>query len=475
MESPDQILKKRRLDHVKEALEMIKSKVAYRVLTEENRDVIEAKPADWTREHQERLVSLAKATAEFNYHFRFGIVEDRWYPLTQLISINMGKTFLFPENTYEVHALTGRFRSLLKKGNSKNWGAGKGENIKVRCIDGGFKVVFQKTHLILAAVWPDKRVDNVDHVDGNRHNNSVLNLDNVTNSMNSTRMHLSAKGAKAAKKGGTSNSKKICLLNEDGDTIKVFESRKEAGKFAIKPKQKEEGGLGLHYKNWESAAVAIGKVANGKRETAQGSRWSYYCTEPTRTPDSAKAALEKHGIDVDLVDFPPLEIKNFEDLPLSRRRLIMNWVASNKKANPPKTVTNYGEVLTNYSRWTTGSLEHERTSLVAKTVCGKRVHAWVMLFFHESDDDVVKWMNGDVDWDILHMDGDKTNPATYHPYTHEDGDDAAPYTNAFFTLRFGTRSENNQDRFAKRKRSRKSSAALCRFRDMFLSRASIKS
>lgn len=143
MESPDQILKKRRLDHVKEALEMIKSKVAYRVLTEENRDVIEAKPADWTREHQERLISLAKATADFNYHFRFGIVEDKWYPLTQLISIKKGKTFYFPKNTYEVHALTGRFRSLLKKGNSKNWGAGEGEDIEVRCIDG---VVKKKKH-----------------------------------------------------------------------------------------------------------------------------------------------------------------------------------------------------------------------------------------------------------------------------------------------------------------------------------------
>ena len=454
MESPDQILKKRRLDHVKEALEMIKSKVAYRVLTEENRDVIEAKPADWTREHQERLISLAKATADFNYHFRFGIVEDKWYPLTQLISIKKGKTFYFPKNTYEVHALTGRFRSLLKKGNSKNWGAGEGEDIEVRCIDGVVKKkkTFQKTHFILAAVWPDKPVDNVDHVDGDHlHNNSVLNLDNVTNSMNSTRMRLSAKGAEASKKSGTARSKKICLLNEDGDTIKVFESRKEAGKFAIKPKQKEDGGLGLHYKNWESAAVAIGNVANGKGKTTQGFRWAYDCTEPTRTPDSAKAALEKHGIDVKFVDFPPLEIKNFEDLPLSRRRLIMNWVASKKKANPPKAVTNYGEVLTNMSRWTTGFLE-DRMSLVAKTVCGKPVHAWSILFFHDSDDDVVKWMNGDVDWDILHMDGDGTNTATYHPYTHEDGDDAAPYTNAFFTLRFGTRSENNQDRIAKRKR-----------------------
>ena len=31
---------------------------------------------------------------------------------------------------------------------------------------------------MLAAVWPDKPVDNVDHVDGDLHNNSVLNLDN---------------------------------------------------------------------------------------------------------------------------------------------------------------------------------------------------------------------------------------------------------------------------------------------------------
>ena len=90
-ESPNQILKKRRLDHVKEALEMIKSKVAYDALhdalTEENRDVIDAEPADWTRDYQERLQDLAKATAAFNYHFRFGIVEDRWYPLVQYISM----------------------------------------------------------------------------------------------------------------------------------------------------------------------------------------------------------------------------------------------------------------------------------------------------------------------------------------------------------------------------------------------------
>ena len=441
-ESPNQILKKRRLAQVEEALEMIKSKVAYDALTEENRDVIDAEPANWTREHQERLQDLAKATADFNYHFRFGIVEDRWYALTQLISIKRGKTFFFPENTYEVHALTGRFRSLLRS----HWGAGEGENIEVKCIDGVFEG-FRKTHLILAAVWPDKPVDNVDHVDGDHHNNSVLNLDNVTNPMNTTRKNLSAKGAASAKKAGTSNSKKICLLNEDGSCRQVFESLTEAAIFAVKPEQ--EGGLGLDYKDWQSAAGAIGRQANGKRETTQGFHWAYDCMEPTRTPDSAKAALENHGIVVDLVDFPPLEIKNFEDVPLSRRRLIVNWVVSNKGANIPKAVTNYGEVLTNMSRWTTGSLD-DRSSLVAKKVCGKRVHAWVMLFFHESDDDVVKWMNGD--WDILHMDGDKTNAATYHPYTHEDGDDAAPYTNAFFTLRFGTNEENQQDEAAKKKR-----------------------
>mgnify|MGYP001989610684 CR=1 FL=1 len=441
------VSKKRRLAEIEEALEMIKSKVAYRALTEENRDVIDAKPADWTRNYQERLECLAKATAAFNYHFRFGIVEDKWYPLTQLISINKGKTFFFPENTYEVHALKGRFRSHLRKGNS-NWGAGKGEDIQVRCIDDGPET-FRKTHLILAAVWPDKPVDNVDHVDADHlHNNSVLNLDNVTNSMNATRKNLSAKGAAAAKKAGTSNSKKICLLNEDGSCRQVFKSVTEAAIFAVKPEQ--EGGLGLDYKNCRSAAGEIGKVARGERETVQGFRWAHYCTKPTRTPDSAKAALENHGIVLALALFPPLEIRKFEDLPLSRRRLMVNWVVSRKKANIPKAVTNYGEVFTNMSQWTTGSLTDDRTSLVAKTVCSKRVHAWVMLFFHESDDDVVKWMNGD--WDILHMDGDKTNPATYHPYTHEDGGDAAPYTNAFFTLRFGTREDNMQDEAAKKKR-----------------------
>ena len=109
------VSKKRRLAEIEEALEMIKSKVAYRALTEENRDVIDAKPADWTRNYQERLECLAKATAAFNYHFRFGIVEDKWYPLTQLISINKGKTFFFSRKYVRSSCSEGKIQESFEK------------------------------------------------------------------------------------------------------------------------------------------------------------------------------------------------------------------------------------------------------------------------------------------------------------------------------------------------------------------------
>ena len=101
-DSPNKILKKcrRQVEDALDAIEKIASKIAYDALHaapyEENLDIIDAKPTTWTRAYQERLERLALATAEFNYHFRFGFVEDMWYSLTQLISIKRGKTFYFP-------------------------------------------------------------------------------------------------------------------------------------------------------------------------------------------------------------------------------------------------------------------------------------------------------------------------------------------------------------------------------------------
>ena len=103
--------------------------------------------------------------------------------------------------------------------------------------------------------------------------------------------------------------------------------------------------------------------------------------------------------------------------------------------------------------WTTGNLCNRR-STVSKYVGLRAVHVWVMLYFHDNDDDIDKYLQGQLE--ILHKDCDKNDESKYHNYTHEDSDDNKPYTNALFTLRFGTRQDNAQDLSAKIKRLKKS-------------------
>ena len=66
-----------------------------------------------------------------------------------------------------------------------------------------------------------------------------------------------------------------------------------------------------------------------------------------------------------------------------------------------------------------------------------------MLYSHENDEDIKEFIEEKVE--ILHKDGDETDPERYDINTHEDQDESKPYTNYFWTLHFGTSKENQED------------------------------
>jgi hypothetical protein len=112
-------------------------------------------------------------------------------------------------------------------------------------------------------------------------------------------------------------------------------------------------------------------------------------------------------------------------------------------------VTNFGEVLTNQNNWSIGNIQ-DRQSIKHRIQNYKPIHQWIIFYFHENDEDIEEFMKGNLQ--ILHKDGDETDPNRYVIYTHEDQDDSKPYTNYFWTLHFGTQKENSQDMVHAQKR-----------------------
>ena len=109
--------------------------------------------------------------------------------------------------------------------------------------------------------------------------------------------------------------------------------------------------------------------------------------------------------------------------------------------------------MTNLNNWTVGAEEKRKGGAKTRSACAKLMHHWMILAFHPDRDEVDRWINEELE--ILHNDGDENNPEKYHRSTHEDGDDSKPYTNYYFTLRLGTRAENQGDRRAKDSRAPK--------------------
>lgn len=148
---------------------------------------------------------------------------------------------------------------------------------------------------------------------------------------------------------------------------------------------------------------------------------------------------------------PPRIIVYFDDLPDRYKKQIESVLGKGKKKQlPPKAFSNYGEIMDNGERWTVGKLSGRDRGAKTRTACGKPMHHWMILAFHKDRDAVDRWIEKKLE--ILHMDGDKNKDGEFHPWTHEDRDDSKPYTNYYFTLRLGTRDQNQQEKWAKRRR-----------------------
>ena len=91
-------------------------------------------------------------------------------------------------------------------------------------IDEKNKFMNQYVHRLVAQFWLDKTKDKeeVNHIDGDKKNNNINNLEWVTKKENA------AHKINVLKKKTTSN-KKIGMLNKSNQLIKTFNSVKEAG------------------------------------------------------------------------------------------------------------------------------------------------------------------------------------------------------------------------------------------------------
>lgn len=153
------------------------------------------------------------------------------------------------ENTYEISNL-GRVKSFKygKERIMKTPVSDNGYEILILCKNG---VHYKKSvhRLVANAFVPNPEFKReVNHIDGNKRNNSVTNLEWVTPSEN--QIH--------SRKTGLSPTKPIDMLSLDGSFLKTFFSTMEA--------QRQTGINSGH----------INSCCTGKRKTAGGYKWQYH-------------------------------------------------------------------------------------------------------------------------------------------------------------------------------------------------------
>lgn len=180
------------------------------------------------------------------------------------------------EGLYEVSNI-GRIRSIPRKGSFKNKHILK--QVKNRC---GYLMVHLcknnkgKTvavHRIVATTFlknsQNKR--DVNHIDGNKENNSVLNLEWTTHkeNMKHARKHklipISDKvieqgrtiGKKYGKTNGRKRAKKVIQYNKSNEVLNIWDSLTEASK------------------NVKISISEISRCCNNKKEYAGGYKWNF--------------------------------------------------------------------------------------------------------------------------------------------------------------------------------------------------------
>ena len=380
-----------------------------------------------TRADQAALPEEARNAQLEGKHYSYGPVREGWFKLQRISfsSEREQREFEFKPDAYEVNARTGQLRGTSGKGNSKNWGTSPYEGARCLCREPGSQEFilksFKKSHLVLAAVWPDEPINNVDHIDGNYYNNSVFNLDNVSPGENSRRMNLSDKGTEASKKSGYTRSHVYRMLDA---------ARKVVREFTIEDARTY---LAKEAKVQASMSIKTLRRHIHKADDSGGDAYGYHWERvkgPTR-------------------DGPDLKIVYFDDdLPDRHKKQIKGTLRG--RQNAPKAFSNYGEIMDNNGRWTVGQLLRRDRSAQTRWACGKPMHHWMILAFHPARDEVDRWLKGELE--ILHRDGATSDSHAYSPYTHENGDDSKPYTNYYFTLRLDTRDQNQSDKRAKKRR-----------------------
>lgn len=111
-----------------------------------------------------------------------------------------------------------------------------------------------KVHrLVISLFLGEKPEMQVNHIDGNKENNSIENLEYVTNKEN--RIHAIENGLKDEVNYG------VAMCDLSGNVIKVFNTCTEALLFLNKP---------------NASPGNIGRVIRGKRATAYGYKWKSY-------------------------------------------------------------------------------------------------------------------------------------------------------------------------------------------------------
>jgi hypothetical protein len=125
-----------------------------------------------------------------------------------------------------------------------------GRLLKQQKVNGYFMSGGYMVHrlVLLTFVGPSPELEkiNVNHIDENRENNNLENLEWVTQLENVR---------KCTK--DMSHTERVSMLDKDGNVVETFESIDEAAK---------KYGISRH---------AIGKVCNGKHKTCLGSKWVF--------------------------------------------------------------------------------------------------------------------------------------------------------------------------------------------------------